>query len=158
MKRPWNLIDAPVYSLATHIDGRPNMNICTYVSAVSMQPKQYAVAVYHGSHTQAGVQRGQPVVLQLLAADQYGLVRSLGHRSGRDTDKLAPLRKKGHLADWQGHPVLSAAVALLLLEPLDRLAAGDHDLWLMEVLRHQVQRDTPPLTLDELRRRKLIRA
>lgn len=158
MKRPWNLIDAPVYSLLSHVDGRPNMNICTYVSAVSMQPKQYAVAVFHGSHTQQGVHKGQPLVLQLLADDQYGLVRALGHRSGRDHDKLAPLRKKDLLHTWEGHPALRQAVALLLLEPLDMLPAGDHDLWLMEVRRHSVQRDAPPLTLDALRRRKLIRA
>jgi flavin reductase (DIM6/NTAB) family NADH-FMN oxidoreductase RutF len=158
MKRPWNLIDAPVYSLLTQVDGRPNMNICTYVSAVSMQPKQYAVAVFHGSHTQGGVQQGAPVILQLLAADQYGLVRSLGHRSGRDTDKLAPLHKRGLLGDWQGQPILREAVALIQLEPLAMLPAGDHDLWLMEVRRHIVQRDAAPLTLDELRRRKLIRA
>ena len=47
MTRPWNLLNLPVYSLATYQGEKVNMNICTYVSAVSMKPKQYMVAVYH---------------------------------------------------------------------------------------------------------------
>ena len=40
MKRPWNIIDLPVYSLLSNdVNGNINMNICTYVSAVSMKPK-----------------------------------------------------------------------------------------------------------------------
>ena len=32
MKRPWNIISPPVYSLVTYDDeGKVNMNICTYI-------------------------------------------------------------------------------------------------------------------------------
>lgn len=41
MKRPWNLANVPVYSLATYAGQKVNMNICTYVSAVNMKPKRY---------------------------------------------------------------------------------------------------------------------
>ena len=45
MKRPWNIISPPVYSLVTYDEeGKVNMNICTYVSAVSMKPKMYSIA------------------------------------------------------------------------------------------------------------------
>ena len=40
MKRPWNIIDSPIYSLqSVDEEGKINMNICTYVTAVSMKPK-----------------------------------------------------------------------------------------------------------------------
>ena len=46
MKRPWNIIDLPVYSLLSNdMNGNINMNICTYVSAVSMKPKIYSIAI-----------------------------------------------------------------------------------------------------------------
>ena len=50
MRRPWNIINLPIYSLQTvDKDGKLNMNICTYVSVVSMKPKIYSVAVYYGT-------------------------------------------------------------------------------------------------------------
>ena len=47
MRKPWNLPHLPVHSLMTFdAEGRINMNICTYVTAVSLDPKRYAIAVY----------------------------------------------------------------------------------------------------------------
>ncbi len=33
VKRPWNIVNMPVYSLATYVDDQLNMNVCTYVTA-----------------------------------------------------------------------------------------------------------------------------
>ena len=47
MRRPWNIINLPIYSLQTvDSNGKLNMNICTYVSVVSMKPKIYSIAIY----------------------------------------------------------------------------------------------------------------
>ena len=52
MKRPWNIISPPVYSLVTYDEeGKVNMNICTYVSAVSMKPKIYSIAIDYTTKT-----------------------------------------------------------------------------------------------------------
>ena len=52
MKRPWNIISPPVYSLVTYDEhGKVNMNICTYVSAVSMKPKMYSIAIDYTTKT-----------------------------------------------------------------------------------------------------------
>ena len=40
MKKPWNRINIPVYSVSSKYGEKQNMHICTYVSAVSMQPKR----------------------------------------------------------------------------------------------------------------------
>ncbi len=40
-KRPWNLIDVPVYSLVTRNGDETNMNLCTYVTAIA-KPKRRA--------------------------------------------------------------------------------------------------------------------
>ncbi len=39
MKRPWNRTNLNIYSLATYNKKEINMNICTYVSVVNMNPK-----------------------------------------------------------------------------------------------------------------------
>ena len=46
MKRPWNIINPPIYSLVTYDEtDNLNMNICSYVSAVSLKPKLYSIAM-----------------------------------------------------------------------------------------------------------------
>ena len=97
MKRPWNLINLPVYSLASGFHAEPNYNICTYVSAVSMSPKLYAVAVYHNTQTLSNVEVSEYVVLQLLSAEDFKLVNVLGKKSGMNYSKYSYLKKRDKL-------------------------------------------------------------
>ena len=94
MKRPWNLVNVPVYSISSRKDEVTNMNICTYVTAVSMVPKRYMVAVYHNTQTIENIQNKSEFVLQLLAESQYGLVRNFGQKSGKLFDKQGFLSRK----------------------------------------------------------------
>ena len=109
MKRPWNRPSYPVWSLATlDNDGQANMNICTYVTAVSMKPKQFCIAVYHGTKTYENVKNGSPLVLQLLSEDHADVVRLLGKNSGFDRDKMPSLHKNTS-------PILLMTVRLFLV-------------------------------------------
>ena len=82
VKRPWNIVDMPVYSLATYHKGQVNMNICTYVSAVSMKPKLFMVAIDYNTQTYQNLQENDTAVLQILHEDQQQLVPMLGKKSG----------------------------------------------------------------------------
>jgi len=97
MQRPWNIIDVPVYSLATYDNGIVNMNICTYVTGVSMKPKRYAIAIYEKTQTLKNLSANDNAVLQLLHHQQIKLVKVLGKKSGMDFDKQAYLSKKKQL-------------------------------------------------------------
>ena len=44
--KPWNRVDGPIYSLSTAAHGKGNLNICSYVTPISMKPKRYIVGVY----------------------------------------------------------------------------------------------------------------
>jgi flavin reductase (DIM6/NTAB) family NADH-FMN oxidoreductase RutF len=157
-KRPWNLVDTAVYSLCTLREEEWNMNICTYVTPVTLHPKRYMVAVALGTYTHDLMSSSEEAVLQLLAADQAPIVRVLGRKSGRTYDKQSYLRRKDALASWEAMPVLREAVAWIYLRKCDCLEAGDHTLFLMEVLRHKHIRDSPPLTNALLVAQKIIRA
>ena len=155
-KKPWNLINAPVYSLATQHKGLVNMNICTYVTAISMQPKLYVVGVYDGTKTKQHVLQEEKAVLQLLSKDQYNLVRHLGNKTGIKFDKDAWLRKKGLLTHWNGFEILKDISACLLIQKTSMQQTGDHLMCVFEVLDYQSFHDNI-LTLDHLREKKLIR-
>jgi flavin reductase (DIM6/NTAB) family NADH-FMN oxidoreductase RutF len=156
MRRPWNIVDQPVYSLATYVDGTFNMNICTYVTAVSMQPKMYAVAVYHNTKTLLHLQQSDIAVLQLLSKSQISLVRTLGKKSGHNYDKVSYLQRKKMITSWKGFSVLENAAALLLLHKKSVVSTGDHDVYIFEVQQLSTLQETDILTFSELIKQGVI--
>ena len=156
MQRPWNIPNLPVYSLATYNNDGVNMNICTYVSAVSMDPKLYMVAVYENTLTLENITAGQMAVLQLLHKSQYALIRKLGQTSGKTYNKQEYLQKKSLLQTWQGYNVLKGTSALILLQKQWNRPAGDHHIFVFSVAK-STARNNDCLTLQTLRDRKLIR-
>ena len=157
MKKPWNRINVPVYSVSSQYGEKQNMHICTYVSAVSMQPKRFMVALFKGSLTLEMVENNRHFVLQLLEEKQYRLVDLLGRKSGRTTDKVALLHKRKELTEWKKFVVLSQALAWIELKVIATVDAGDHLMMLCDVLASKNAQEGNPLTLDTLREKKLIR-
>ena len=156
MKRPWNLPNIPVYSLATYDGEKVNMNICTYVSAVSMKPKRYMVAVYHETQSLQNILLSQTAILQVLGKQHVSLVNVLGKRSGLRYDKESYLIKRKHIELWNDRKVLSQCAGLVELEKVWSKDAGDHVLFLFDVKRFQTNHENV-LMLDDLREKKLVR-
>ena len=156
MKRPWNLANVPVYSLATYDRDSVNMNICTYVSAVSMKPKRYMVAVYHNTQSLHNILQSEMAVLQLLGKQHISLVNVLGKKSGKQYNKENYLIRKKQLGKWNDKKVLTQCASLMEVEKLWSKDAGDHTLFLFDVKRFQANHENV-LMLDDLREKKLIR-
>jgi flavin reductase (DIM6/NTAB) family NADH-FMN oxidoreductase RutF len=156
MKRPWNIPNLPVYSLATYHEQKVNMNICTYVAAVSMNPKRYMVAVYHQTRTLFNIQHSNTAVLQLLSKEHISVVNTLGKKSGQDYDKQSYLTKKRLLEKWEKLSVLTNSAAWIKLKKIWAKEAGDHALFLFDVVAFKTHHENI-LTLDDLREKKLIR-
>lgn len=156
MKKPWNLINIPIYSLATYQNGDVNMNICNYVSAISMKPKKYMIAIYENTKTLENMLISDMAVLQLLHANQFKLVKKLGTESGKKINKQTYLQKKNLLENWENLSVLKQVSARLLLKKVSVEPTGDHTLFVFDVLKYKVF-DYNYLTLDILREKKLVR-
>jgi flavin reductase (DIM6/NTAB) family NADH-FMN oxidoreductase RutF len=164
MKKPWNLINSPVYSVCTEHDGQLNMNICTYVSAVSMNPKQYLVALDYNTLTHKRVKEQGEFVLQLLSEKQATSVRNLGQKSGKSFDKNGFLMRKQKTSDenyilqeWHNYRVLTHCVCTLKLQVVNSMDAADHEMFLCNVLAYKVWNTESPLTVDILRDQKIVR-
>lgn len=155
-KKPWNRVNLPVYSVSSR-GQKPNMHICTYVSAVSMQPKRIMVALYQGTQTLENVAADGEMVLQLLAAEQYALVNLLGKQSGKKIDKISRLQKRGMLMEWEGYPVLQNALALMKLSVCNQMEGGDHRLYLCNVVAYKNLNPGETLTTSILNEKGIIR-
>lgn len=156
MKRPWNLANIPVYSLATYDGQTVNMNICTYVSAVSMKPKRYMVAVHHQTKSFENILRSKIAILQLLGKRHVSYVNVLGKKSGLQSDKESYLNKKKELEVWNDRKVLTNCAGLMEVEKIWSKDAGDHTMFLFDVKRFQTNHERV-LMLDDLREKGLVR-
>jgi flavin reductase (DIM6/NTAB) family NADH-FMN oxidoreductase RutF len=155
-KKPWNRVNLPVYSVSSK-GMKPNMHICTYVSAVSMQPKRMMVALYHGTQTLMNVETDGEFVLQLLAVHQYNLVNQLGKLSGKKIDKISRLNKRKLLTDWEGYLVLKDALAVMLLKVVNEMEGGDHRMYLCDVVAYKNLNEGEALTTGILGEKGIIR-
>ena len=151
MRRPWNIVDVPVYSLATYDGEKVNMNICTYVSPISMKPKQYIVAIYYNTKTLSNISTSDAAVLQLLHQDHIHLVHPLGKKSGLKMDKAAWLDQHSLLMKWNEKPVLKGARAYIQLKKLGNAdTGGDHELYWFEATKSRTNKEEGILTFNDL--------
>lgn len=157
MKRPWNRINLPVYSVSSKDNEAENMHICTYVSSVSMTPKRIMVALYHNTKTLELVTKNPHFVLQLLSESQCNLIKLLGQTSGNAVDKISRLKKREKLTTWQNFTVLKDALAFIELKSINTMDGGDHILHICDVVSFYNNLAGEPLTLNLLREKKLIR-
>ena len=156
-KKPWNRVNLPVYSISSKTEGNENMHICTYVSAVSMHPKQMMIAIYHGTKTLENIIANPSFVLQLLSAGQYNLVSLLGKQSGNNINKIQRLEKRQLLTTWNGFKVLTDALAVMQLQVISHMEAGDHRMLLCAMSAYKNLNAGEPLTTKILHEKRIIR-
>lgn len=156
-KKPWNRVDQPVYSISSTHNGDVNMNICSYVTPASMKPKRYIVAVYKNTKTLELVQQHPQFLLQVLAEDQYRLVNLLGKKSGFRINKIGKIKEPVELYN-NTFAYLSRSLAYLHLRVLDWLDGGHHWCTLCEVVAYKNLNPGKPLTLEFLKKKKIIRS
>ena len=157
MKRPWNRVNLPVYSVSSKYGTQENMHICTYVSSVSMSPKRMMVAIFNGTKTLELVEREKHFVLQLLSDQQFKLIKLLGQSSGKSINKIERLEKRKLLTNWKEFKVLKEAIAYIELKAINISSAGDHVLFICDVVSFYNNLPGEPLTLNILRDKKIIR-
>lgn len=157
MKRPWNTVNTPVYSLATRQMDKFNMNICTYVTPVCMKPKIYCIALDYNTLSYEYADQEKHAVLQFLNLNQIGLVKPLGKKTAKKYDKLSYLDKKKHLKDWENFKVLKDSNALLLLEKINRTSLNsDHEIFYYKVIKSKTFYDKNGLNTQDLIKAKVI--
>jgi len=155
--KPWNRVDGPIYSLSTLARGKRNLNICSYVTPVSMKPKRYIVGVYKGTKTLENLESNPVGILNFMTVEMAHLVNLLGKKSGHKIDKTKRLGDQVELTE-DGFAVLSKSLATVRLKFTERIDGGDHWVWLADAVSFENRNKIKPLTLDYLKRKKIILA
>lgn len=144
-----------VHSITTIAGEHKNANIVTWLMATAMNGKVVAIALYKVDYTIELVRASGILNVNLLATDQPGLIRKLGQQSGRTKDKF---RNLPHALDDRGCPYLTGAVGYAQCRVLHSTDAGDHELFICEVLKQTVLNpDKDVMTYAYLKEKKLVR-
>ena len=158
MKRPWNRTNSNIYSLLTHnFKDEANMNICTYVSVVNMNPRLYAVSIDYNTLTYKNlISSSGNVVLQGLGKKNIRVIRSLGKKSGLVFDKMAYLKKNQLITDWNNFIVLKDVAFLVELKAPKKIhEMSDHALFLFRVKSYKNSKNEI-LLFNDLIEKKII--
>ena len=158
MKRPWNIVNPAIYSLVTYDEkDNLNMNICSYVSAVSLKPKIYSIAVDYSTKTYENLKLNSFVVLQLLSKSHLKIIRKLGKTSGYLFNRENYLRSKEMLENWGEKTVLKDTCALLELKKMNEInIEGDHAMFTFSVSKYKTLSERGILTFKDLIDNKII--
>jgi len=111
-----------------------NAMTASWASPVSFSPPLITVNISPGRATHNMIAESGKFVLNLLAEDQMKLAEYLGSCSGRDTNKFEEGGIEYAVGGKTDAPLISGCVASLECELYDKIKAGDHTIFVGEVL------------------------
>ena len=120
-----------VYVVTTKLDEVVNGMTASWVSQVSLDPLLVMVSIALPRYSHRLIKDSGIFAINVLTSSQVDLAKRFGYKSGRKVDKFAFL-------EWTttatGAPILPQAYAYLDLKLVEAFPAGDHTLFVGEVL------------------------
>ena len=128
------LAPGPVTLVSTMLQGQPNLMTAGWVSAQSMVPTMITVAIHPERLTHQFANESEQFVISIPVLDQIAIVHNAGLVSGRAGDKFAALGVEPIESTIVEAPRVSGCAAYIECQLRDRVTAGDHDLFIAEVV------------------------
>jgi len=124
-----------------------SMMTANWLTQCSFEPPLLMLAVESDSHSRHVIESSGAFAINLYESGQRELAGSLGRTFGKHPEKIsAATWKPGPLT---GSPVLDSALAWVECKVVSSMPAGDHILFVAEVVEVGLNREGVPLTLKE---------
>ena len=129
-----------LYVLASRSGDVTNGMAATWVTQVSLDPLLLMVAIDPTRYTYGIVEKSGYFAVSTLPEGSEDLVKHFGSKSGRDEDKLAKVPCSNAP---NGSPILDNALAYVECKVISTAPAGDHTLFVGEVVAAKVLNEGP---------------
>lgn len=125
-----------VYIVTSKYENKLAGLTCAWVTQVSFSPLLVAVAIGKTRYTHDIILKSGIFVIHILSEEQIELARHFGLQSGRNIDKFKNI---DYELDTTGAPILKNAVGWLKCKVYACYEAGDHTIFVGEILEGKVQ-------------------
>jgi len=142
MSQILDLITSPVSILTSKAGEKINGMTVAWVAQVSLSPTLLMVAISPERYTSELIHKSKVFAVNLLASGQIEIARHFGFSSGRMNDKFKDI---SYITKVTGCPVLKDIFGYLDCKVVSESAAGDHIVYVGEVLESQVFKSKAPL-------------
>jgi len=120
-----------VYVVTTRLEDLVNGMTAAWVSQVSLKPLLVMASIAPPRYSHRLIKDSGIFAINVLTSSQVDLGKRFGYKSGRKVDKFAGL---DYSTAATGAPILPQAYAYLDLKLVDTFTAGDHTLFVGEVV------------------------
>jgi len=124
-----------VYVVTTRVGEKINGMTAAWVSQVSLNPLLVMVSIAPSRYTHTLIKDRGVFAVNVLTREQVDLAKRFGYKSGRQIDKFAGL---DYTIAGSGAPILPQAYAYLDLKLVHTFTAGDHTLFVGEVVEAKI--------------------
>lgn len=124
--------------------------VSAHGASIVPQRPRLTIGLWKGNFTRELVEQAQAFALHLLRDDQDQLVYDLGLQSGRSVDKLAGLDFETGVT---GAPLLQDCLAVFECRVVNQMDAGDHTIFLADVVNSVARSQGAPMWWRDLRAR-----
>jgi flavin reductase (DIM6/NTAB) family NADH-FMN oxidoreductase RutF len=124
-----------VYVVTTRFEDLANGMTAAWVSQVSLNPLLIMTSIAPSRYSHRLIRDSGIFAINVLDSSQVELAKRFGYKSGRKVDKLAGLE---WISAATGAPVLPQAYAYFDLKLVDTCNAGDHTLFVGEVVEAKI--------------------
>ncbi len=127
-----------VFVITAKAGDKKNGMTAAWVSQVSFRPRLLSVSIAPQRYTYQLIKDSGFFAINVLGEGQVDLAKHFGFKSGREVDKFAEVE---HFLAQKGSPILKEAIAYFECKLVSICEAGDHALFLGEIVDHQVLRE-----------------
>ena len=136
-----------LYAATAKHDDDVSIMTANWLTQCSFEPPLLALAVEGNSHSRQVIEASGAFALNLYESGQRELAGSLGRTFGKHPEKIAEVAWKP--SPLTGSPLLETALGWVECKIVSSLPAGDHILFVAEVVEVGLNREGVPLTLKE---------
>lgn len=134
-----------VFVISTRLDGKVNAMTAAWVSRASFMPPLITVSIGKTRHSHDMIRESGVFAVNVLGADNIETGKHFGLKTGKKSDKFEGV---DYLTKVTGSPILKDCISWMDCKVVSYHDAGDHTLFVGEVLDGGVLREAAPLSYD----------
>ncbi len=139
-------VETGVHIVTTKLGDKLNGLAVAWVSRASMQPPMVMISVGKTRYSHDLIKKSKIFAVNVLGQDHIEVGRHFGMQSGKNVDKLKDIEFE---AKATGAPIIKDCIAWLDCKVVNECDAGDHTIFVGEVVDGEVLSDEEPIIYNK---------